>query len=227
MKNIQILIADDMEAHRRRLERIIHSEPSFSLVGLATSGAEAVSFAIEKNPDIILMDIEMEDKMAGITAAAEINEKMPNAKIIMLTVHKDDNIIFAAFQTGIVDYVIKSASVQEITDAINAAVTDSSPIRPLIAGKIREEFARIKQMEGNFLSVFKIISTLSPAELEVLSLLCHGKTRKEIAENRSVELDTIKQQINSILRKFNKKRTKEIIQMMNDLEVFDMINNML
>lgn len=227
MNIIKILIADDMEAHRRRLARIIEATPNFSLVGSATSGAEAVELSVKKNPNVILMDIEMEDNMAGITAAAEIHEKVPDAKVIMLTIHKDDNIIFAAFQTGIVDYVIKSASSEEITEAINAAVTGSSPIRPLIAGKIRNEFARIKQMENNFVSVFKIISTLSPAELEVLRLLCMGKTRKEIAEKRSVELDTIKQQISSILKKFNKKRTKEIIRMMNDLEVFDMIHNML
>lgn len=227
MNKINILIADDMEAHRRRLTRIIEAESNFTLVGSAKSGAEAVTLSVEKNPHIILMDIEMENNMAGITAATKIHKKVPHAKVIMLTVHKDDNIIFAAFQTGIVDYVIKSASEEEIIEAINAAVTGTSPIRPLIAGKIRNEFARIKQMESNFLSIFKIISTLSPAELEVLRLLCDGKTRKEIAEKRSVELDTIKQQINSILKKFKKRRTKEIIRMMNDLEVFDMINNML
>ncbi len=108
MEKIKLLIADDLEVHIRRLERLIKEKPDLELVATARSGYEAVMMAAIHHPDIILMDIQMENNMAGIEAAKQINEKLGDIKIIMLTVHKDDNIIFAAFQTGIVDYILKN-----------------------------------------------------------------------------------------------------------------------
>nr|WP_318615257.1 response regulator transcription factor [Sporosarcina sp. YIM B06819] len=225
MEKIQIVIADDMEAHRRRLERIIHSDKNLELVGSAKSGYEAIAFAAIKKPSIVLMDIEMESQMAGINAAAEINKISPTTKIIMLTIHQDNNIVFAAFQTGIVDYLIKSAPKEEILEAIYSATNNQSPIRPIIAEKIRQEFARIKTSEDHLSQSFKVISNLTQSELEVLKLLCNGLKRKEIADIRTVEIETIKKQINSLLKKFGKSSTKEIVKKVNELKLFDMIKD--
>lgn len=225
METIQILIADDMEAHRRRLERIINSVGNLSLVASAKSGYEAVAFAAIKKPDIVLMDIEMESQMAGVKAASEINKILPNTKIVMLTVHQDNNIVFAAFQTGIVDYLMKSAPKEEIIEAIYSAAKNQSPIRPIIAEKIRQEFARIKKSEDHLTHFFKIIANLTPSELEVLKLLCSGMKRKEIAEARAVEVETIKKQISSLLKKFDKNSTKEIVIDVTELKLFDMIKD--
>ncbi|WP_419955375.1 response regulator [Neobacillus niacini] len=225
METIQILIADDMEAHRRRLERIINSVGNLSLVASAKSGYEAVAYAAIKKPDIVLMDIEMESQMAGVKAASEINKILPNTKIVMLTVHQDNNIVFAAFQTGIVDYLMKSAPKEEIIEAIYSAANNQSPIRPIIAEKIRQEFARIKKSEDHLTHFFKIIANLTPSELEVLKLLCSGLKRKEIAEARAVEVETIKKQISSLLKKFDKNSTKEIVIDVTELKLFDMIKD--
>lgn len=225
MEIIQILIADDMEAHRRRLERIINSVGNLSLVASAKSGYEAVAYAAIKKPDIVLMDIEMESQMAGVKAASEINKILPNTKIVMLTVHQDNNIVFAAFQTGIVDYLMKSAPKEEIIEAIYSAANNQSPIRPIIAEKIRQEFARIKKSEDHLTHFFKIIANLTPSELEVLKLLCSGMKRKEIAEARAVEVETIKKQISSLLKKFDKNSTKEIVIDVTELKLFDMIKD--
>lgn len=226
MERIHILIADDIEAHRRRLERMIDSVEHLHLVASAENGYEAVAFAIKEEPDIILMDIEMEDRLAGIHAATEINKYLPETKIIMLTIHQDSNIIFAAFQTGIVDYVLKSSPQNEIIDAIESAYNGESPIRPNIAGKIREEFARIKQIETQYSQIFQIISTLTPAEMEVLKLIAAGKKRKDIAKERTVELETVKKQINSILRKFGKRSTKDVRKLMEEVDLFKSIINL-
>jgi DNA-binding NarL/FixJ family response regulator len=225
METIQILIADDMEAHRRRLERIINSVGNLSLVASAKSGYEAVAYAAIKKPDIVLMDIEMESQMAGVKAASEINKILPDTKIVMLTVHQDNNIVFAAFQTGIVDYLMKSAPKEEILEAIYSAANNQSPIRPIIAEKIRQEFARIKKSEDHLTHFFKIIANLTPSELEVLKLLCSGLKRKEIAEARAVEIETIKKQISSLLKKFDKNSTKEIVIDVTELKLFDMIKD--
>ncbi|WP_238579127.1 response regulator transcription factor [Neobacillus niacini] len=225
LETIQILIADDMEAHRRRLERIINSVGNLSLVASAKSGYEAVAYAAIKKPNIVLMDIEMESQLAGVKAASEINKILPDTKIVMLTVHQDNNIVFAAFQTGIVDYLMKSAPKEEILEAIYSAANNQSPIRPIIAEKIRQEFARIKKSEDHLTHFFKIIANLTPSELEVLKLLCSGLKRKEIAEARAVEVETIKKQISSLLKKFDKNSTKEIVIDVTELKLFDMIKD--
>ncbi|WZL80425.1 response regulator transcription factor [Vallitaleaceae bacterium 9-2] len=225
MEKIKLLIADDLEVHIRRLERLIKEKPDLELVATARSGYEAVMMAAIHHPDIILMDIQMENNMAGIEAAKQINEKLGDIKIIMLTVHKDDNIIFAAFQTGIVDYILKTDTDDNILDAIYSAHKNLSPIRPMVAEKIRDEFQRMKESEQSILFVIKIISELTPSELKVLQLLSENKTRKEVAALRCVEVDTIKKQINSILKKFNKSNYKEVLKIINKLKIFDLIKD--
>jgi len=225
VEKIKLLIADDLEVHIRRLERLIKEKPDLELVATARSGYEAVMMAAIHHPDIILMDIQMENNMAGIEAAKQINEKLGDIKIIMLTVHKDDNIIFAAFQTGIVDYILKTDTDDNILDAIYSAHKNLSPIRPMVAEKIRDEFQRMKESEQSILFVIKIISELTPSELKVLQLLSENKTRKEVAALRCVEVDTIKKQINSILKKFNKSNYKEVLKIINKLKIFDLIKD--
>lgn len=192
-------------------------------IGAASNGYEAVSLATQINPDIILMDIEMEHQSAGIQAAKQIHESLPHIKMIMLTVHKDDNIVFASFQSGIVDYLTKDASPFEITEAVREAYNDVSPIRPIVADKIRNEFQRLKKTEQSLMYVLQIISDLTKSELQILSLLCEGKTRREIAEIRSVEHDTIKKQISSLLKKFNAESTRQMVNGINDLKIFEII----
>ncbi|ULL18002.1 DNA-binding response regulator [Paenibacillus sp. H1-7] len=224
--SIRVLIVDDMEAHRRRLERIIAGCGDMESVASANSGYEAVLYAALHQPDIVLMDIEMEDPLAGIHAAKQIHEKLPHIKIIVLTVHKDDNIIFAAFQTGIMDYILKTAEKEEIIEAIRSAYHNRSPIRPMIAEKIREEFVRVKKTEASLLYLIQIISELTPSELQVLKLLCENKTRKQISEERSVEYETIKKQVGSILKKFKMQSTAEVVASVNELKIFEVLKKL-
>lgn len=223
---IKVMIVDDMEAQRRKFERILNKQDDITLISKCSNGYEAVINCALYKPDIILMDIEMESEFAGIEAAKQINKNFPDIKIIILTVHEDDHIIFAAFQTGIVDYIIKTSADIEIINGIKSAYNNLSPIRPIIATKIRNEFQRVKNNEESLLTIVHIFSLLTPSELEVLQLLCNNKKRKEIAKIRCVELDTIKKQITSILKKFERKTTKELVNIINDLKIFDVINNL-
>ncbi|TBL68619.1 response regulator transcription factor [Paenibacillus thalictri] len=215
-----------MEAHRRRLERVIAQTAGIECVAHADSAGAAIEQASLVQPDVILMDIEMDSQYAGIHAAKEINEKFPHIKIIVLTVHKDENFIFSAFQTGIMDYLLKTASNEEIAEAIMAAYYNRSPIRPMIAEKIRGEFARVKRAESSLMYVIQIISELTPSELQVLRLLCEGRSRKQIAEERYVEYETIKKQINSILKKFKQASISEVIESVNELRIFEVLKKL-
>lgn len=218
---IKVLIADDMEAHRRRLNRIISAQPDMEVAGLAESGYEAVLLSATRRPDIILMDIEMESKTAGIQSAQQINQNLPDIKIIMLTAHQDESLIFQSYQSGIMDYIIKTASNEEIIAGIRHAYDGTSPIRGEIAQIIRNEFKRLRNNESSVLYVINNIAQLTASELEVLKLFCQHKTKKEIAQERMVEFDTVKKQTTSILKKFHKETMSEVVSLIKELNLLD------
>jgi DNA-binding NarL/FixJ family response regulator len=205
---------------------MISQDQEIEIVGNAYTGKEAIELASLTQPHVILMDIEMESKTAGIDAAMEILESFPRTKIIVLTVYEKDEFVFSAFQNGVVDYMLKDACYTEIIKAIKDAHYDRSPIRPKIAKKIRNEFQRIKTTEESFLHYVEIVSKLTESELNILYLLLNGHSRNTICEIRHVELSTLKSQINSILKKFDKNSTKEIIHLIKKLKLDEMLSKM-
>lgn len=220
---IRVIIVDDLEPIQQRFKRILSKNGEIDVVATASSGYEAIALAAIHHPDIILMDIEMEDKYAGINASKQISEKFPNTKIIILTVHKDDEFILFAYQAGVVDYLFKNATPEEIINAIVLAFNNSSPIRPQVAEKIRKEFQRLSETENSMLYILNIVTQLTPAEIVLLELFSQGKTRKEIAKIRCVEESTIKSQINALLKKFDKHSTKEVVRILNKHKILDSI----
>ena len=242
-EEIRIMVADDMPSHVKRLVRMIEQEPDFLLVCTASSGKEAVEKAAEFQPDIILMDISMETQDSGVTAAQDINMKYPEIKIIMLTVHEDDEVIFSAFQAGVVDYLIKTEAItatesyikpalivdyldktnelSQIASAIRNAYHHQSTLQPKIAEKLRQEFRRYRIKEQNFLTFAKIISTLTASEFEILKLLYEGNGKKDIARLRFVEVDTVKKQIHSILKKCGQTSTKRVLALIQETGLFE------
>lgn len=219
-KTIRVLVADDIEAHRRRFARLICSQPDMELAGQAQSGYEAVLLAAVEKPDVILMDIEMENKFAGINAAKEILHRFQDTKIIMLTVHEDETSIFEAFSFAIADYIVKTSSSEEILAGIRGAYQGNSPIRSNIAQKLRREFARAKRSEASLLLTLSSLSKLTVSELDVLKLFCQGYSKRQIAQIRTVELDTIKKQTTNILKKFEAQRISDITCILNEIDLW-------
>lgn len=226
-RQIRIIIADDLEAHRRRLERILAKEDDLDLVYAAKSGEEAAVQADRLRPDIVLMDVEMEESFSGIDAAMEINKKHPDIRIIILSVHNDEKVIYSAFQTGIVDFLLKSEGPEAIVQAIHSAMDNASPIRPYIADRLRSDYRRSRRSEESLMKTIKLLADLTPGELTVIRLLKQGMKRKEVADSRFVTEDTIKKQINSILKKCRKRNTRELIAEMEDFGIFSIIDEML
>lgn len=220
---IKVLIAEDLEPIRKKYDLYLRQYPDVELVGCAASGSEAVAMALVTNPDVILMDIEMETKDAGIRASREILTALPLTKIIILTVYEEDEMIFSAFQLGVCDYMLKNSIKEEIISGIRSAYSDCSPIRPEIAGKIRNEFKRVKTYETSFLYMLNILSLLTVTELDTLFLLSSGHTRANICAIRHVEMSTVKSQIHSILQKFEKKSITEVITSTEDLHLLEMV----
>jgi len=219
---IKILIVDDMESIRKKFLRILGKRPDMKPYA-AQNGYDAMLTVANDAPDIILMDIEMETPLAGLLACQSIYRSNPEIKMIILTVHEDDTIIYKAFQAGIVDYLLKSSSEDEIVKAILDAYNDRTSLQPKIANKLRQEFKRIKDNEDSMVYILNVITQLTPTEIDILKLLNAGMGQKEIAQMRCIELSTMKTHINHILKKFDMKRTSHVLEVIQKVGLFSLL----
>lgn len=218
------MIADDLEEIRDYFKMILERESDMQVAGIAASGEEAVRVAMELKPDIILMDIQMETDTAGITAIQKIKEELPNTKIIVLTIHEEDDLLFKAYSAGAIDYIVKTCSIVDIIGSIRNVYRNKLSLRPEIAEKILNEFSRMKKEQSIMIDTLNIISKLTNSEFEILKAIYGGHTYKQIAKERFVQEVTIRTQVNKILKKYDKKNMQEVVKLLKQLKVFDVYN---
>ncbi len=224
MSEIKIIICDDMPQICRHFEKIINSQNDMQVVATAGSASEVIPLAEQLKPDIILMDIQLESEEAGIAATEKILVKNPEIKIITITIHKEDDLIFKSYGAGAVDYIVKTASDSEIISSIRNVYKNEIFIRPNIAKKILGEFSKMHKQQGSLMYIVSVITNLTNAELEILKMVYSGVKRKEIADKRNVEMVTINTQIRNILRKLGYSSTKEMVSSLRSLKIFEMLD---
>lgn len=216
---IRLLIADDFPILLDDLSETINSQPDMKVVGTALSGQKIVELASQVEFDIILMDIEMENLIAGITATECIRDRDSTAKIIYLTAHETKDIIISAMATGAVDYIVKGGNEEELLHHIRSAYSDN----PIMKGKVQQvllqEYKRLQESEKSLLFFINNISQLTSTERILIRLLLKDMKVNEIAKERCVEIVTVKTQIKSLLRKFGCARTKEIVKIIRELNL--------
>ncbi|MDF2908553.1 MAG: two component transcriptional regulator, LuxR family [Herbinix sp.] len=217
MGKIKILIVDDMTDIREYFNMILSREPDIVVAGLASSGVEAVQKARELKPDVILMDIQMETRTAGIDATHSIRAIDPNIKVIILTIHQEDEYLFQAYCAGVMDYIVKTDSISQIMNSIRTVYSNQLMLRPGIADKIIDEFSRLKTQQISLIYTLGIVSKLTNSEFEILKCFYEGSTSKIISETRYVSPATVKSQVNSILKKFEMKSMKEVVKLLKQL----------
>lgn len=222
MDNIRIMIVDDSMQILNYFNSILTSEPGMEVVGMATNSKEAIEVVKVCNPDIILMDIEMETKTSGIDAIKPIKEIMPDVKVIMNTIYSDDEHIVKSFEMGALDYVTKSSSSDEILSVIRAAYNNST--RELVAKSLVNEMAKRKiQQESVILTINKLIK-LTSSEMQILKLIYEGKRYSEIAKFRFVEEATVRSFVNKILKKFERKNMKMLIKELRSMKIIEFLD---
>lgn len=223
MNKIKVIVVDDMLDIREYFSMILSKEPDMDIVGLASSGIEAIQKARETKPDVILMDIQMETRTAGIDAVKVIKSNDPDIKIIILTIHEEDEYLFQAYCAGVMDYIVKTNSITQILNSIRTVHTNELRLRPGVADKIIEEFTRLKENEGTMIYTLNIISKLTNSEYEILKCFYEGQSYKAISDTRFVSQSTVKSQVNSILKKFELKSMKEVVKLLKHLNFSEFI----
>lgn len=215
----KILIADDFNVIREDIVELINKQQDMTVVGEAASGREIVEIAKKTEHNIILMDVEMEAMNSGIQATYEIMENIPDDKVIFLTAHETKEMILTAMGAGAIDYIVKGIEEEELLKHIRSVIEGNSIMEHKIHETIMQEYARLQKSERSLLYFINNISKLTITEKELIKLLLDGHKVNEIAGIRCVETSTIKTQINGLLRKFGCGRTKDIVNMINELNI--------
>lgn len=226
MDKITVLVVDDNTEIREYFITILSHEQDIEVVGSASSGMDAIKAAEMYKPNIVLMDIQMETRTAGIDAARQIIKKWPDIKVIILTILEDDDLLFQAYCAGVMDYIIKTDSITQILESVRQAYNNQLILRPKYAEKIIDEFNRIKEQEASLLFSVNILTKLSNSEFEILKSIYQGMNYKQISEARYVSTVTIKSQIHSILKKFGMRSMKEVIKKLDEIKFSEIIDRL-
>lgn len=218
-ESIKIIIAEDFPLLLEDLTETIEQEHDMTVVGGALSGKEVIQKVETTEHDLILMDIEMENINAGISAAEEILESNPNDLIIFLTAHETQNMVLSAMGTGAIDYIVKGTEESKVIQHIRDAYKGETVLAEKVQSIVLKEYKRLRHTEESLLFFINHLSTLTKSEKEIVRLLLDNKKVKDIADIRYVEVVTIKSQINGLLKKLGAKRTKEIIKNIKELNL--------
>ena len=209
MDKIKILIVDDHPMIRAGMQSLLQAEPDFSVIGEACDGEEAVRKAGELKPDVVIMDIVM-PKLNGIEATRLIKQASPSTAILVLTAYSDLFYILGLLEAGACGYLLKDASGYELVGAIRAVRSGESVLDPVVTRKLLE---RVGEKSGATLANNHISIPLTPREIEILRLASKGLSNKDIANQLSLSLRTVKAHLTNIFSKMGcGSRTDAIIK---------------
>ncbi len=180
---------------RQGLRSILETEEDFRVIGEAATGREAVRYALSTHPDVIVMDIQMPD-LDGVAATQTILEEFPGAKVIILSMYRQDRYVFEAIKAGAYGYLLKDAEADDLISAIRRVANGELLLRPELASSVLAEFRRVKDSAGSHK-----LSELTEREATILRLLAQGATNVQIADALGVSEKTVRNRLSEIFSK--------------------------
>ena len=198
MSFIQVLLADDHRIVRQGLRHVCELAGGLRVVGEAEDGRQAVKLAQQLRPDVILMDINM-PVLDGVQATHLIVDANPSARVIVLTMYRQDRYVFEAIKAGARGYLLKDIDEQDLVAAIRAVHRGEALINPSLAVRLLDEFRRLSQLTDQA----KEPESLTRAEMEVLRLVAQGADNKAVAERLALSERTIANRLSSVYDKLH------------------------
>jgi DNA-binding NarL/FixJ family response regulator len=199
--SIRVLIADDQRVVRDGLSMLVALIDGVQVVGAASDGGEALALAEEHHPDVVLMDLRMPG-VDGITATAQLRQRVPATRVLVLTTYADDATILPALRAGALGYLTKDASAEQIEAAIRAVHAGQTHLDPAVQEHlVAAVTSRAPEAPEDRIHPQQLPAGLTTREAEVLTLLASGLTNTEIAQRLFVSNATVKTHINRIFAK--------------------------
>ncbi|HEX2996112.1 MAG TPA: response regulator transcription factor [Anaerolineales bacterium] len=203
---VRLLIADDHGVLRAGLIALLKEETGMEVVGEADDENSAVSLAVEKRPDVILMDLSMPNT-GGIEATRRIKQLVPEARILILTVHEDKTLMEEAIRSGAMGYILKRAVKSELLNAIHAVMRGELYLHPAMA-----RLLFLEQPSPSPQVVKSIPEPLTTREIEVLRLIAQGYTNSQAAEMLYISVRTVEYHRSNLTAKLNMHSRVELMR---------------
>ncbi len=191
-ETIRILVVDDHAVVREGLRAFLDLQDGFEVVGEAGDGDEAVSIAERLRPDVVLMDLVM-PRRDGVAAMRALRDRVPGARVIVLTSFLDEDKLLPALRAGAAGYLLKNAQPEELERAVRAAHAGEAMLDPVVAARLVEALAAGGDEDP--------IDRLTPREREVLQLMGRGLPNKRIARELELAEKTVKTHVGHVLAK--------------------------
>ncbi|HDR7792510.1 TPA: response regulator transcription factor [Bacillus luti] len=200
---IKVLLVDDHEMVRMGVSAYLSTQPDIEVVGEAENGRKGSELALQLRPDIILMDLVMDD-MDGVEATRAIIQEWPEAKIVVVTSFLDDEKLYPVIEAGATSYLLKTSRASDIADAVRATYDGETVLEPKVTGKMMSRMRQKKEQP--------LHEDLTEREFEILLLIAEGKSNQEIADDLFIALKTVKTHVSNILNKLHvSDRTQAVI----------------
>jgi DNA-binding NarL/FixJ family response regulator len=196
---ISVLLVDDHALIREGLRQLFTLEDGIRVVGEAVDGVEALRTIQRLKPDVVLMDVHI-PVVDGITVTRQIVQDFPDIAVIMLTMYRDQQRMLQAMKSGARGYLLKSASIREVAQAIRTVHAGGMLVEPDMAGVIVNELRRLsEQTKGGQ----RLLDLLTEKELEIVRYIATGMSNKEIADRLAYSEKTVKNYLSIIFHKLN------------------------
>jgi NarL family two-component system response regulator LiaR len=189
-ESIRVLVVDDHAVVREGLRTFLELQDGIEVAGEAADGEEAIELAERLRPDVVLMDLVM-PALDGLGAMRALRDRVPNARVIVLTSFADDDKLLPALRAGAAGYLLKNAQPQELARAVRAAHAGEALLDPLVAARLVETLGGEQEP----------LDRLTPREREVLELIGRGLPNKLIARELDVSEKTVKTHVGHVLAK--------------------------
>jgi DNA-binding NarL/FixJ family response regulator len=203
---IRVLIADDHTIVRQGLVGILKASPDMEVVAEAADGSEAVEKSLKTKPDVVVLDVSM-PRLSGIEAARRIHEALPAARILVLTMHDDEEYILKMVRAGASGYLLKDGAASELLAGIRNLKAGKTHYGPHAAKALEEAFARDRPSEPA-----DPYERLTDREREVFQLVVEGKTNAEIGELLFISAKTVDNHRTRLMEKLGLHSAAEVIR---------------
>jgi DNA-binding NarL/FixJ family response regulator len=200
----RILLVDDHAMVRRGLRMVIDAEPDLEVVAEAGDGAEAVDVALLEQPHLVILDVSM-PRLTGLQAARELSRRLPEMRILMLSMHDNERYFFEALRAGASGYVLKASADRDLVEACRATMRGEPFLYPKAArALIRDHLERLQdgKLPGS--------DPLTPRETEIVKLIAEGHMSREIAETLVISEKTVERHRANVLEKLGMRDRVEL-----------------
>jgi DNA-binding NarL/FixJ family response regulator len=199
----RILLADDHAVVRRGLRLVLDAEPDLEVVAEAGDGAEAVERGLTEDLELAILDVSM-PRMTGLQAARELTRRRPDLRVLILSMHDNEQYFFEALKAGASGYVLKSVADRDLVEACRATMRGEPFLYPAaVTALIRDHLARADSGNGES-------DVLTPRELEILKLIAEAHTSREIADLLVISVKTVERHRANILEKLGMRDRVEL-----------------